>query len=135
MNAVKTASRRFDPGTGGMAYTGGGNIGELARIGTLMRPAPNSGSADRALVTGLAVGAPAALYHEPTVAAGTLAGLTANRLLGNYLRNPETTARLAEGAINPGAGPRINRLGAGLLDASRLSGVTGAESDYQRQRR
>ena len=31
MNAVKTASRRFDPDTGGLAYTGGGNMGELAR--------------------------------------------------------------------------------------------------------
>ena len=30
MQKVLTASRRFDAPTGGMAYTGGGNIGELA---------------------------------------------------------------------------------------------------------
>jgi hypothetical protein len=131
MQVVKTASRRFDPSTGGMAYTGGGNIGELARIGTLMRSAPQTGTADRALVSGVAIGGPTLLYHDPLAAAGGVAGLAANRMMGNYLRNPETTARLAEGAITPGAGPRINRLGAGLLDASRLATVTGTENLYE----
>ena len=131
MQAVKVASRRFDPSTGGMAYTGGGNIGELARIGTLMRPAQNSGTTDRALISGLAIGGPTLVYHDPASAAFAGAGLFANRLLGDYLRNPETTARLAEGAITPGAGPRINRLSAGLTDAARLSAVTGAENLYE----
>jgi hypothetical protein len=134
MNAVKTASRRFDPNTGGLAYTGGGNIGELARIGTLMRPAQNSGTTDRALITGLTVGAPAMLYHEPAVAALAGAGLVGNRMMGGYLRNPETTSRLAEGAITPGAGPRINRLATGMLDAARLAGATSTADFYQNQR-
>jgi hypothetical protein len=136
MQKVKDASRKFDSPTGGLPYTGGGNIGELARIGTLMRPAPQTGTADRALISGAAFGGLASpLWHDPTVAAATATGLGVNRMMGNYLRNPETTARLAEGAITPGAGPRINRLTAGLADASRLSPVVGAENLYQNQRR
>jgi hypothetical protein len=131
MQAVKTASRRFDPATGGMAYTGGGNIGELARIGTLMRPAADSRTTDRALVTGLALGGPAALISHPYSAALAASALPANRMLGNYLRNPETTSRLAESVTSPGAGPRINRLATGMLDASRLSTIAGAENLYQ----
>jgi hypothetical protein len=75
------------------------------------------------------------LWHDPTIAAATVTGLGANRLMGNYLRNPETTMRLAEGAITPGAGPRINRLASGMSDAARLSVIAGAENEYQNQRR
>ena len=131
MQKVKDASRKFDPPTGGMAYTGGGNIGELARIGTLMRPAQNSGTPDRLMATGLVTGGPTLLYHDPASAALAGVGIGANRMLQGYLRNPETTSRLAEGALNPGAGPRINKLTAGLTDAARLSTVTGAENLYE----
>jgi len=74
------------------------------------------------------------LYHEPAVAALAGAGLVGNRMLGGYLRNPETTSRLAEGAITPGAGPRINRLATGMLDAARLAGATSTADFYQNQR-
>jgi hypothetical protein len=136
MQKVKDASRKFDSPTGGLPYTGGGTIGELAHIGTLFRPAPQTGTADRALISGAAFGGLASpLWHDPTVAAFTAGGLGANRMMGSYLRNPETTSRLAEGVITPGAGPRINRLASSLFDATRLSGVAGAEDAYQNQRR
>jgi hypothetical protein len=131
MQKVKAASQKFDPPTGGLAYTGGGNIGELARIGTLMRPAPQTGTADRAMITALVAGGPAAVWANPGAAAMAGGGIAANRMLQGYLRNPETSVRLAEGVINPGAGPRINRLSSGLNDAALLSGVAGAERDYQ----
>jgi len=134
MQKVKDASRKFDSPTGGLPYTGGGTIGELARIGTLFRPAPQTGTTDRALISGLMFGGPAALYHDPTVAALSATGMAANRMMGGYLRNPETTSRLAEGAITPGAGPRINRLATGMLDAARLAGATSTADFYQNQR-
>ena len=36
MNKVAAASRKYDSPLGGMAYTGGGNLGELARIGAMI---------------------------------------------------------------------------------------------------
>jgi hypothetical protein len=42
MTQAVNASRRFDPSTGGIAYTGGGNIGELARIGALIKNGPQT---------------------------------------------------------------------------------------------
>ncbi|HKP24024.1 MAG TPA: hypothetical protein VJV39_09175 [Dongiaceae bacterium] len=109
MQQVKTASRRFDSPTGGMAYTGGGNIGELAKIGNLMRKAPDSGTADRAVVNLAATGNLAALAPFTPETALTIGSvLAANRAAGSYLRSGATTNRLIENALGtaPGFGDR-----------------------------
>jgi len=104
MQKVLTASRRFDAPTGGMAYTGGGNIGELARIGKLMRAPPQTGTADRAMVNlAVAGGLPAVASITPATAAGTAAMLAANRAAGSYLRSGPLANRLIENAIGPAA--------------------------------
>jgi hypothetical protein len=54
---VNAQSRRFDPSTSGVPYTGAGNLGELAKIGKrFLGPQPNSGTADRTLINGLVGG-------------------------------------------------------------------------------
>jgi len=103
MQKVTAASRKFDSSLGGMAYTGGGNIGELARIGKLMRAPPQTGSADRALInfatTGLAGGS--AFAANPLMMASVPAALAANRAVGGYLRSGGLANRLIEGTLNP----------------------------------
>ena len=121
MQKVLTASRRFDAPTGGMAYTGGGNIGELARIGKLMRAPPQTGTADRMLINAAAVGGTGlpALVAHPATAIGVPTGLLANRLIGNYLRSGSTADRLINAvAPDPDAHPNP------LLTALQTSGVT-----------
>ena len=125
MQKVLTASRRFDAPTGGMAYTGGGNIGELARIGKLMRAPPQTGTADRMLINAAAVGGtglPAALSHPATVV-GVPVGLAANRMLGWYLRSGGTANRLIDAVA-----PDLTRQSP-LLTALQTSGVTALTNE------
>ena len=128
MQKVLAQSRKYDAPLGGMAYTGGGNIGELARIGKLMRAPPQTGSADRALVNLMAVGSTGALAHlaaNPSSALTVPAGLLVNRLAGNYLRSGATANRLIQAAL-PDAG-QPNQ----LMDALKMSGVTALANQYQ----
>jgi hypothetical protein len=130
MQKVLTASRRFDPPTAGMAYTGGGNIGELARIGKLMRAAPQTGTADRMLVNlGTGVGLVGLGNITPTGAALTAGTLAANRAAGSYLRSGATADRLIDSIIGPQFTPRPNP----LLQGLQTSGVAGLENEYQNQ--
>lgn len=103
MQKVLTASRRFDAPTGGIAYTGGGNIGELARIGKLMRAPPQTGTADRALINLLALGGTALppFLTNPWSAVGVPAMLAGNRLLGAYLRSGGLANRVITSAQQP----------------------------------
>jgi hypothetical protein len=102
MQKVLTSSRRFDSPTGGMAYTGGGNIGELARIGKLMRAAPQTGTADRAAINLLALGGTAGpALLNPVYAAGVPLALAANRAAGGYLRSAGLANRLIQSSLNP----------------------------------
>ena len=133
MQKVLTASRKFDAPTGGMAYTGGGNIGELARIGKLMRAPPNSGTADRAMINaavGAYTGGSAAggLAHmmDPSFAIGVPVALAANRAAGSYLRSGSLANRLIENAI--GTPPTLQNQ---LMRAFQTSGVTGLEAELQ----
>ncbi len=108
MQKVLTASRKFDAPTGGMAYTGGGNIGELARIGKLMRAAPQTGTADRMIVNAATMGGAGltALAHNPLALAAVPATLAANRGLQSYLRSDFLTNRLIDSSMNPQAAPQ-----------------------------
>jgi len=96
MAKVVTASRRFDPSTGGMAYTGGGNIGELARIGAMMDISPNFAPkgdlSGKLLKIGEGVGGAVAAGHfiDPSLlAAGAVvpAGMALNAARAAYLRS------------------------------------------------
>ena len=110
MGQVRNASNRFDGSTGGMAYTGGGALGDLARIGqAFLKPSPNSTTADRALVNGLAIGGGgilSGLSAHPLSAAGIPVALGANRLAGAYLRSGGYANRVINSSIN-GASPSM----------------------------
>jgi hypothetical protein len=131
MQKVLTASRKFDAPLGGMAYTGGGNIGELARIGKLMRAPPQTGTADRMLVNLIAAGGTGipALVAHPASTLGVPAALAANRMAGAYLRSGSLANRLIENAIGPQVA-QPNR----LMQAFQTSGVTSLEALLQNQR-
>jgi hypothetical protein len=118
MQKVLTSSRRFDAPTGGIAYTGGGNIGELARIGQLMRAPPQTGTADRAFVNALTLGGGGGLaYLNPAYAAGVPAILAANRLGGAYLRSGFLANQVIQNALQPPL-PSPFVLGAPLVTGS-----------------
>lgn len=100
--AVVSASRRFDSPTGGIAYTGGGNIGELSKIGQLMRTPPQTGTADRGLINLLALGGTGApLIFNPAYAATVPAMLAANRVGGSYLRSGFLADQVIRNALRP----------------------------------
>jgi hypothetical protein len=102
MQKVLTASRRFDAPTGGVAYTGGGNIGELAKIGKLMRAPPQTGTADRMLINTLALGGTGLpMFLNPTYAAGVPAALAINRGAGAYLRSGFLAGQVTKNALQP----------------------------------
>ena len=128
MQKVLTQSRKFDAPLGGMAYTGGGNIGELARIGKLMRAPPQTGTADRMLVNLMAAGgtgAVGALATNPSMALTVPAGLAANRLLGGYLRSEGTANRLIDAALPDVTAPNP------LMSGFRTSGAAAVANEYQ----
>lgn len=101
------------------AYGGGGQLGDLARIGQrFMKEPPNSGTADRlwwmkALGMMGAGGEGAMLYHDPMLAAkmGTAAVTSAvgNRLLGQYMKSPGYANRLIDLSLNPPGAPSLMR--------------------------
>lgn len=115
MGQVRSASNRFDGSTSGMAYTGGGPMGDLARIGqAFLKAPPDSGTAGRMMVNSLVGGAPLGAVvagANPLALAAAPVGLAANRLLGSALRS----GFVANNAINSGLGQApimggINRL-------------------------
>jgi hypothetical protein len=92
-----------------MAYTGGGNIGELSKIGQLMRPAQNTGSGDRMLInllaTGGAMGGVGALTN-PVTALAVPGALALNNLGQRYLNSPSLAGRVVSSSLNPQATQR-----------------------------
>jgi hypothetical protein len=110
-NALKqrviAQSQKYDPSTGGFAYTGGGPMGDLANIGSIFySPQPESGTAARSAILGAlggghVVGALAAPTTAGLSAAGITGGLLANRAAQAYLRNPEIGARMVANTLNP----------------------------------
>lgn len=130
MGQVRSASSKFDSSTGGMAYTGGGELGDLARIGQLfLKPSPNSTTADRLLVNSLlGGGAVSAAIANPWTAVSIPIGLAANRAAGNYLRSGWLADRLIESSINPPAissqlGPYVSPVA--VIGANALIPPTG----------
>lgn len=90
-----------------MAFTGGGELGDLARIGQrfLKDPIPNSGTAERLLAAGAVGGGGYALGIDPaTLATMALAG----RGIGGVLNSNAGRRYMLQGA------PALERLGAPL---------------------
>lgn len=106
MGRVRAASDRFNPGTGGMAYTGGGPLGDLARIGQqFLRPQANSGTADRLAVNSLATGGAGGLTATNPLRSilAVPAGLGLNRIAGSILRSDTLANNLINSSLNPQA--------------------------------
>ena len=103
LQRVRAQSAKFDSANGGIAYTGGGKLGDLAYGGQIFfgRP-PDSGTAARNMIMGALMGGGAggALVH-PLVPAGTLAGLMANRAIQSGLRSPGVGANMVQNSIAP----------------------------------
>ena len=131
MGQVRSASSRFDPSTGGMAYTGGGPLGDLARIGqAFLKPPPNSGTPDRMMInTLLGGGAAAAAYANPLNLVGIPIGLGANRMIGGYLRSGPYAQRVIDSSLNTNA----NSLSHRLLPSVAPIGAIGANSLSRQQ--
>jgi hypothetical protein len=116
MSKVTAQSRRFDGSTSGTAYTAGGDLGELGRIGQqFMKTPPNSGTADRGLVNLLmAGGATAGFLTAPLSTLGGLAGtLATNAIAGRIARSGALSTRL----INNNLLPAGNKLSLGYAKA------------------
>lgn len=114
------AALRNDPN---MAFTGGGDLGELARIGQQFLKAPaNSGTAERSvflnwlLGTGQVLGAGAlgyggnALGGLPLAAASAGGSMMMGNLIASRLRDPDVVNRL----IQSGLQPRLPAVGDGF---------------------
>jgi len=125
MGQVRAASARNDSSTGGMAYTGGGPLGDLARIGQqFLKEPPNSGSPDRIMVNAAAGGfvGSGGLTNSLKQAAIVPLALTANKLLGGYVRGQGLADRMIDSSLN-GPRPITNPLYgavAAQLEAERL---------------
>jgi hypothetical protein len=119
--AVLSASRKFDAPTGGIAYTGGGNIGELSRIGQLMRTPPQTGSADRGLINLVALGGTGApLLIDPLYAATVPTALAANRLAGSYLGSDFLANQVINNALKPPLPSSVSLSGATIMGGTPL---------------
>ena len=119
---------------GDIAYTGGGQLGDLARIGQLMKEPPSSGTAERAstLATLGGIGATAsgviagvahpldAAYVGGSVLGSAALARGANEWLGSPVVTNNLIARGLAG--NPGPGPFVNALGASSVPAGTLVG-------------
>ena len=111
MNKVAAASRKYDSPLGGMAYTGGGNLGELARIGAMINVNPKFAPKSSPLATtmkvtgaGAATVAPA-LLANPLLAGVAPAVLAAAYARGKYLPSDMARNTLIDAALNPRPSP------------------------------
>jgi hypothetical protein len=107
LQRVRAQSAKYDPSTGGLAYTGGGPLGDLAYGGQrFFGPAPDSGTAARNWVmAGLLGGGAASAIAHPLVPAGTALGLAANRALQYGIRNPQVGANMVANTLSPRIAP------------------------------
>lgn len=90
-----------------LAYGGGGELGDLARSGRLLKPTiPDSGTATQALGMGALGGAATGAYFDPTIAVGTVGAIGAAKglnkaMTSNYLQEGLSPVfKNATGAIN-----------------------------------
>lgn len=119
LQRVIAQSRKLDSSNQGIAYTGGGKLGDLAYGGQIFFGKPSdSGTAARNWITaGLIGGGAANAMAHPIVPAATLAGLLANRAIQSGLRSTGVGANMVQNSLTPNLGPRRNLPGVipGLL--------------------
>ena len=119
LQRVIAQSRKLDSSNQGIAYTGGGKLGDLAYGGQIFFGKPaDSGTAARNWITaGLMGGGAANAVAHPIVPAATLAGLMANRVIQSGLRSTGVGANMVQNSLTPNLGPRRNLPGVipGLL--------------------
>jgi hypothetical protein len=96
LQRVRAQSAKFDSSNQGLAYTGGGKLGDLAYGGQIFFGKPaDSGTAGRTWAQHFA--------DKPLAAIATSPVLLANRGLQSVVRNPATGARMIANTINPPA--------------------------------
>lgn len=124
LQRVREQSKRFDPSTGGIAYSGGGTLGDLAYGGQMFfGHQPDSGTMARSAVAALVGYGGHNVMHDPWGAAQNVAGLGGmlilNRGLQRLIRSPGVGANMIENTVRP-PGPWVQRLQPaavpGLLD-------------------
>lgn len=94
------ASRKLDGSTGGIAYTGGGNIGELARIGDVISRAAPPVSPSVAQAVFNPPGGPLGYILEPKLEAMAHAAQIAGKAVtGPYLRSGFNTQQVINNAL------------------------------------
>jgi hypothetical protein len=121
---VRASARKFDTKANQLAFSEGGPMGVLGSAAKeFYGGMPRSGTPERAIGLG-GIGLSAALAHlvNPLAAVPAVAGLAGNRMLQNYLRNPNVQRRLIQTSLNPNlipsaaqGMPAYTGLGAGLL--------------------
>jgi hypothetical protein len=130
-NALKqrviAQSTRFDPSTGGFAYTGGGAMGDLANIGSIFfSPSADSGTAARNIVLGgLLGGGVGSVMSHPGVLAGTAATLLANRAFQAGIRSPAIGRAMIAGTVDPAS------RGAQFSNQTLVPAATGLLNQYR----
>lgn len=103
---------------GNMAYNGAGNMGDLARIGQMIKPPPNSGTPERLAVLGALTGGAGSgiigAMHSPVDAVMGLAGAlgvpAVARIANTAMNNPAVRNALLARALGKTSGPSVNAL-------------------------
>jgi hypothetical protein len=111
LQRVRSQSAKFDSANGGIAYTGGGKLGDLAYGGQIFfGKQPDSGTAARNIIMGgVMSGGVGGAFVNPTIPAGIAAGLTANRLAQGVLRSPYVGSSMIENSLRP-PGPWVQNV-------------------------
>jgi hypothetical protein len=127
LQRVIAQSHRFDSSTGGLAYTGGGKLGDLANIGQLFfSQSPESGTGARNLVlAGVLGGGIGQVLSHPSILAGTAATLLANRAFQAGIRSPAVGRAMIEGTLNPAS------RGAQFSNQTLVPAVAGLLNQYR----
>ena len=102
MQPTVTTSNRFDGSTGGIAYTGGGPMGDLARVGKqFFGSIPDSGTAGRLQAYDLA---------KNPISTGIMAipGMTVGRVAQIWANSPRIAGRMIDTSLG-GPRPDIGR--------------------------
>lgn len=113
---VRAQSARFDPSTGGLAYTGGGRLGDLAYGGQIFfgRTADSGTAARNVIMAGLLGGSAGTALAHPATLAAPAATLAANAVLQRAMRSPQVGEAMVQNSLRP-PGPWVQRVTPGAV--------------------
>ena len=116
LERVRAQSAKFDSANGGLAYTGGGRLGDLAYGGQkFFGKSADSNTTNRALITGLITGAGGtgsgltAFLGHPQIAAAPALGLGLNNMAQRMLRSTGVGSNMVANTLVP-PGPVAQRM-------------------------